>query len=461
MSGATRVHGGHEAHGVSERAALVLRFLSGVARITSRESVAEVLGLADAALAPSLALQPKDHAELASVLHRVAHLNLALYDTWHLAHGLVPRERLVDGVALDLSRFVRRVTIARAEGYAHVTGLVTAGDVERELVEAGLPVDRLMVPRALADGRALIETLVVEGEAAMCAGGPPVTGCVAAVDAVLVDGSHVHTRPAPPHGFGPAVERLLLGSGDTLGVLTGATIRLVKRSATQRTRVARFDGVARAVTALASLAQMGIAFDELRLDGEVGGEARLTAMFSGSVNRVDLMTQEVLARFAAARARMVPDAMLAETLADDEAAREALRRARVVPLVQVALFWPTLIEVASRLIAMSLAGARLDVTRVTPEGARLTLYAPTRDVDVGEVATRLELSGDARHGMSALVTCAAARREEDAAAMLYGGMAPLLKRLAMQLDPAHVLNAGVVGFDARAGETTAPTGRSE
>jgi len=49
---------------------------------------------------------------------------------------------------------------------------------------------------------------------------------VVALEAVLADGTCIHSKPVPRSATGPQVERLLLGSEGTLGIITAATLKI-------------------------------------------------------------------------------------------------------------------------------------------------------------------------------------------------------------------------------------------
>src|SRR5262249_9924035 len=174
-------------------------------------------------------------------------------------HGAGPRGPSAPGA--DRPRFVVDVKRLTHVLFLDETSLVA--QVQAGLT--GLGLEELLLPRGLTLGdfppAALRSTiggmLSVRTPRKASPRHRPVEEAVRGVSAVLADGRTVHTRVAPRRATGPDLARLILGAEGTLGVVTGATLRIHRRAEARLLDAARFPSLALACEAV---------FAALRLD---------------------------------------------------------------------------------------------------------------------------------------------------------------------------------------------------
>jgi alkyldihydroxyacetonephosphate synthase len=81
---------------------------------------------------------------------------------------------------------------------------------------------------------------------------------VVALEAVLADGTVIRSKAVPRTATGPQVERLLLGSEGTLGIITEATLRVWPLPERRTLASYAFEGIGPALTAVRGILQAGV-----------------------------------------------------------------------------------------------------------------------------------------------------------------------------------------------------------
>ncbi|MCU1479528.1 MAG: FAD-binding oxidoreductase [Subtercola sp.] len=155
-------------------------------------------------------------------------------------------------IVLDLSALNEIRDINPVDGTAYVEPGVITADLDRAAAAHGL---------FFAPDPGSVELSTVGGNIATNAGGlrgakyGVTRDAVLALDVVLADGRRLHLGPGTVKGVvGYDLLSLFVGSEGTLGVVVGATVRLLPRPVAQATAAAFFDSVATAARASVALA---------------------------------------------------------------------------------------------------------------------------------------------------------------------------------------------------------------
>ncbi|MFI5911908.1 FAD-binding oxidoreductase [Dactylosporangium sp. NPDC051541] len=359
-------------------------------------------------------------------------------------------------IVLDLSRMNRVLGIDPVDGVARVEpGVVTAA-LDRAAAAHGL---------MYAPDPGSVTTCTIGGNVATNAGGlrgakyGVTRDSLLALDVVLADGTLLHAGHDTVKGVvGLDLVGLIAGSEGTLGVVVGATVRLLPRPLRTATAVAYFATAVEAAAASAALATAGVrpavlefldgktlrAIDGLRGTGHADrGDALLLVQTDGFGAEEEL---EVAAAVLARSAQEV-------TTATDPAAAAELFAARRDALPAIEAKGPVLIEdiaVPRSRLAEAVAGV---AAIAAATGADVYVFAHAGDGNLHPIirsgpgdATRaaeeifalaLKLGGtvSAEHGVG-LVKRPWLERE------LGPGALDLQRRIKRLFDPAGILNPG-------------------
>jgi alkyldihydroxyacetonephosphate synthase len=172
-------------------------------------------------------VEPGAVGEVAEVVrlaneHRAALLPVGAGTRAPRMKGIGPRARL----HLALTRLDQVVHLDEASLLCHVQAGLTGSGLERVLAPRGLSLGDYP-PSILASTLGGLIAVRTPGKSSARHGF--LEDAVVGVSAVLADGRTIHTRIAPRRATGPDLARALCGSEGTLGVITGAVLRVHQR----------------------------------------------------------------------------------------------------------------------------------------------------------------------------------------------------------------------------------------
>ena len=290
---------------------------------------------------------------------------------------------------------------------------------------------------------------------------------VVGLDVALASGAVVHTGGAPRAAVGPDLSQLFVGSEGTLGVITGARLRLHPAPRVERTAAYGFDSFGDGLDACRAVLHRGATPAVLRLydaieahrSYQTGERHVLLVLDEGDRELVDPVMGVVAEECIDAGAEVLDDALVATWMEhrNDVSALEALiTRGFVVDTMEIAARWSSLPAIYE---AATTAIGAVEPTRVAsahlshsyPDGACLYFtFAGQPDADAREgyyraawdAGTRavLEHGGALSHHHG--VGLNRARFVRDA----LGNAFDVLAAVKSALDPNGILNPGKLGL---------------
>jgi alkyldihydroxyacetonephosphate synthase len=304
---------------------------------------------------------------------------------------------------------------------------------------------------------------------------------VVGLDVVLADGSTIHTGGQPRQAVGPDLNQVFVGSEGTLGIITGARLRLHPKPPAERRAAYAFDDFATALDACRRIVQRGATPAVLRLH-DVTEAARFGVEGRNLVLLLDEGDPTIIA--AAVDVAESELSQQGERLANsddvvgawvehrnDVSALEALiSKGYVVDTMEVAGPWARLDEIhrAASAAIGGVAGTMVvscHQSHAYTDGACLYFTfaakpeADTRDayyVDVWEAGTRAVLAAGGALSHHHGVGLNRSRFVRDA----LGDGFSVLASLKTALDPNGILNPGKLGLPSPFGSPTWPDGRA-
>jgi len=300
---------------------------------------------------------------------------------------------------------------------------------------------------------------------------------VIGLDVALADGTVVHTGGAPRAAVGPDLSQLFVGSEGTLGVITGARLRLHPAPRVERTATYGFDSFGDGLDACRRILHRGATPAVLRLydaieahrSYQTGDRHVLLVLDEGDRELVDPVMGVVAEECVDAGAEVLDDALVAKWMQhrNDVSALEALiTRGYVVDTMEIAARWsalPAIYEAATAAIGAvehtQVASAHL--SHSYPDGACLYFtFAAEPEPDAREAYYRaawdagtrtvLEHGGALSHHHG--VGLNRARFVRDA----LGSAFDVLAAVKAALDPNGILNPGKLGLPDPWGGPTWP-----
>lgn len=298
---------------------------------------------------------------------------------------------------------------------------------------------------------------------------------VVGLDVVLADGRTVHTGGAPRAAVGPDLNQLFVGSEGTLGVITGARLRLHPAPAAERRAAFGFESFAAGLDACRRILRRGATpavlrlYDSTEADGnfKTGARHLLLVLDEGDERIVDAAMAVVDDECAGAE--RLDDALVerwTEHRNDVSALEKAVRHGYVVDTMEIAAPWARCPAIYERTVAaiQGVEGALIASAHLShsyPDGACLYFtfagQPPTDGRDAFYVAawdagTRAVLAegGALSHHHGVGLNRARFVREA------LGDAFDVLVPLKAALDPHGILNPGKLGLPDPFGEVAWP-----
>lgn len=245
----------------------------------------------DFASAPDFVVEPRSEADVERVLEWCERRGVAVIPYGggtSVVGGIEPRDLTAfEGVvSLDTGRMNRVVEVDRSSRAALIEAGASGPGIEDQLRAHGLTTR--FFPQSF-------EFSTLGGWVATRAGGHYASGpthiddLVESIRAVTPRGVW-ESRRLPASGAGPSPDRLLLGSEGTLGVVTRAWVRVVARPEHKHTATVRFPGFGAGCDAIRAILQAGLLPGNCRLiDGaEAPGDDERALLVLGFEGGVDL-----------------------------------------------------------------------------------------------------------------------------------------------------------------------------
>ena len=159
------------------------------------------------------------------------------------------------GIILDLQRMNKVLAIDPTDMTAEVEAGVVLEDLENALALQGLMPghDPYSVPIATVAG-----TISTNGVGYRAGAHGPMGDQVVALEVVLADGRILSTRAVPNQSSGPSLKHLFIGSEGVFGVITKATIRVLRLPEAQVFSAVAFDTFDQGFHAAAEMFALGV-----------------------------------------------------------------------------------------------------------------------------------------------------------------------------------------------------------
>jgi alkyldihydroxyacetonephosphate synthase len=386
--------------------------------------------------------------------------------------GVCGAVRVPEGaVVLSTRRLAGLVSLESDDLLATFRAGTGGMDAERRVQEAGLTIGHW--PQS-------IELSTVGGWVATRAAGQfstaygSIEDIVFALEAVLPDGTVVRTRPTPRAAAGPDLRQLFLGSEGTLGVVTEVSLSLRERPEASLGQAFHFDDLTAGLEAIRRLMRAGYRPPVVRLydpresersfaDDCPRGRAFLILLHEGPAAVVDAACAGA-ARIAADLGAGSADARAVDHWLDHRnrvpGFRGFLERGIILDTIEVAATWSRIGALYERVVGSlrevpGLLAASAHSSHSYRSGTNLYFTFAARPEDRGQMAElyrecwrrTMEATLAAGGGIAHHHGIGRVRRPYLARELGPGGTA-LLRTLKHALDPAGLLNPGVLVPDA-------------
>lgn len=212
-------------------------------------------------------------------------------------------------IVVDLAR-LDDIAVHPEDGLVEVGAGAVLGDINRRIAPLGFVLghDPWSVGIASAGG-----AFSTDGVGYMAGRWGSMREQVAALEAVLGDGTVLRTRPFKP-AFGPDPRDLFAGAQGTLGIVTRLWLYLRPLGRSQAFSTFRFAGFDPAYAALRRLWETGVRYDLLDLSDDLPEELEVPAGFEDGDGRTAVLHLGALGEPEDAKARMaIADRILSES----------------------------------------------------------------------------------------------------------------------------------------------------
>jgi alkyldihydroxyacetonephosphate synthase len=428
----------------------------------------------DVPAAASVVCRPGDAAEVAAVVRACHHHGVPVTPAGGRSGVCGASVPVFGGVVLDLTALNGVVAVDDTSLVADVRAGTFGHDLEAEL--------RTKHTSTLGHWPQSIELSTVGGWLACRSAGQystrygKIEDIVVGLDVVLADGSTISTGGYPRQAVGPDVTQLFVGSEGTLGVITGARLRIHPLPADEWRVAYGFDTFQRGVDACRRILRRGATPAVLRLY-----DAAESARSHGTDGAMCLLLvlDEADPQVLSAIKSIVEDECAGAARLDDElvgrwlehrndvsALHTLTAKGFVVDTMEVAAPWSRIGAVHDATIAALAAvpttrAATAHLSHSYSDGACLYFtFAATPPADALEATyvalwdagTRTALAHGASLSHHHGVGLNRARFVADALGPAYG----VLRTLKSALDPTGVLNPGKLGLPSPFGEVPWP-----
>ncbi len=221
---------------------------------------------------PSVVVTPADTAQVSAVLalcHEARVPVTPVAGRSGVCGGSVP---LCGGVALDLTALDRPVAVDEESLLADVAAGVFGPDLERQLRSTGPGYTLGHWPQSM-DLSTVGGWLACRGAGQYSTRYGKIEDMVVGLEVVLADGTVVHTEGQGPRAAtGPSLTQLFVGSEGTLGVITGARLRVHPVPAGEERRALGFASFDQGLDACRRILRRGATPAVLRLYDEIESE---------------------------------------------------------------------------------------------------------------------------------------------------------------------------------------------
>ena len=202
----------------------------------------------------SALLMPRTTNDLSEIIQNAVKNNVSLYTPEHIKAGAIPGEVKPDAVILAPASIEKRISIKANTLIVEISGGVTVEELKNALDKEGLELQQSLPP---CPTDIIIEILSLSSgcNANMFADG---TGEITlAARGALATGELFGSLKAPRSAAGPDLDWVFWGTGNTLGVITGAALRIKKKPTDFSSLSFEFDDTKNALEAVSEFFQRG------------------------------------------------------------------------------------------------------------------------------------------------------------------------------------------------------------
>jgi hypothetical protein len=372
--------------------------------------------------------KPKSEAELLSIIADRSARRLPFFTSGHQFFGTLPAAAGITAI-IDTSEMRSAADIdalsLTAAVYAGTTFHGLAADLKHFQLETALK------PGCPAwHDRPIVEWLAHCGAQGASTVPEGFSEAALAVSALWPDGGKISSLAVPRAAAGPDLDHLFFGTGNILGILTGAVLRLIKTPPQKRDRLVAVDEFLHLCRALSNLGKRQIPAHELSACKRAGANEPFLVSYGvrGDAERADVLDHHALSCFLLEGAR---------------GGEGKVSEPPFKPLLAVSGPWNFLLFFIGELKEIALyQPAEIRISQAIMEGASLSVEI----ADASLVMRQKLMQAAVKSGVS-LEPCALAIEEEELSRLYYGPAGKIIRALKRDLDADFLLNPGVKLYD--------------